>query len=1570
MPYSQQIATTGGGVNDNYTYSLGNAQGAPPNNGLPPGMSLSATTGVLSGTPLAPGAYDFVVLVHDTTTGATGDEAFPLNISPLITLTPSLANATQGVPLSGQVITATGPAGESYTFSHTGNVPPGLTLATNGTLQGTPTQSGTFSFTAIATATDGSKDSGVQTYQMTVSPAVTFNPVPVATIETDGGGSTIAFPNLLPTVAVVGHSYSQTITASSVNGLASISFNTNNGGPLPTGLKIVTQSGTVTISGTATAPTQESSPVHINVTGKDNNGNTDTVIYELDVEANNASPFVAIQANQGGTLDDDLPAAVVGQAYPATTFTTSPGSGSYTFSLLSPTFSTTGDGALPPGMSFNAATATLSGTPAQAGLYSLIIQAASATNGITDSRVFHLTVGASTSGLQLGPATLPLASPDVPYRQQIAASGGNGATTLSYSFQNGTLSTLTGLGLSISQPQPNELVVSGTPIRTSTLPGASGPLTLSVTATDSLNHTTTVQYPIDIYYTPQQISEAYGLNMITLSGGVSGTGAGQTVAIVTTGDAPNLVSTNDPNFGNSDLHQFDVAFGLPDPPAFTKLNEYGGNDLPPTGSGSVHETTQDVEWVHALAPQAKIVLLESGVNIDLALETARRIPGVTVVSMSYSIFFDMDSQNSTNYVEPGIDSLFTSSAGHPMTFVISGGDANDGGLNHYPAISPNVVAVGYTSLTLNAQGGIAAQPAVAGADGGASTQELQPSDQSGVVSAVSTTMRTVPDVTFNGYGAGGSSVAVYDSAEQGDGVPWTYGDGTSISAPSWAALLSIIDQGEVLAGRSPLDGPTQTLPDLYALAGTSAFLPVTALTDGTVISPAFGTYNPYGGLGSPVANVLVADLVGTPTFTGLGAPTITFGTATTTLSGQIAAGTLIPSGSVAITLDGVTMNAPIDPMTGAFAADFPTSGLGVAGSPYTILYSYAANARFAAASSSTTLTVSPATPIIDWPPPSDIVYGTALDSTRLDSSASWTVDGQLVNVPGTFTYDPAPGAVLDAGDNQTVTVSFSPSDTADYTSANASATINVLPASPSLSGLSAPEITYGATTTTLSGGIAAGILIPSGDVAITLDGLTQDAPINSAGGFSADFATSAFGVANSPYTIAFSYAGDNDFAPVSSTTTLTVSPATPIIDWSQPDDIVYGTPLDSDQLDATASWMVGGQSGDVSGTFTYNPPAGTVLNAGDQQTLAVSFSPTDAADYTTASASITVNVAQHPTTTTVIASTPEGAPGQSITFTANVAGGLPSPYLTTGSVQFQINGADFGTPVPLASDDTATLTTTKPSSGSFSVTAMYLGDANFSSSRSTAVTETVLNPGVYAVGTTLYVVGASSNDSVLIGPAGGMLDGSTGLAVLATLNRVITVQTIGQPFTAIDIFGYGGNNTVVLSPTLMLPTTVVAGDGNNVVQLGGGNDVITLGDGNDVVSAGNGDDDVTVGDGNNVLDLGDGSDVIVEGNGNDVVSAGNGSDLVVAGLGRHTIQLGNGNDILIDGAASVAGAGDSFRQILSDWNTSASASVDTRLNVVYNVVHPNVLHAGTGRNWFFFTLSKDVTSKKAGDRLN
>ena len=244
----------------------------------------------------------------------------------------------------------------------------------------------------------------------------------------------------------------------------------------------------------------------------------------------------------------------------------------------------------------------------------------------------------------------------------------------------------------------------------------------------------------------------------------------------------------------------------------------------------------------------------------------------------------------------------------------------------------------------------------------------------------------------------------------------------------------------------------------------------------------------------------------------------------------------------------------------------------------------------------------------------------------------------------------------------------------------------------------------------------------------------------------------------------------------------------------------------------------------------------------------------------------------------------------------------------------------------------------------------------------TTVQIVVLGPSVTVIGKQLYCVGGKrTNDQVLVNPVGNSNTGGTGVKVQASLNGVNTQTTYSQSFTTINIFLQGGNEKIQLANSLTINTVVTAGKGN---------DTVSLGNGNDTVSVGNGNDNVTVGNGNDNLQLGNGSDVIVEGNGNDYVSAGNGADLVVGGLGQHTIQLGNGNDILIDGSATVVNSGDSLRQILSDWNASPSASVNTRLKVVYNTAHPNVLKAGSGRDWFFYTYSKDVTNKKSTDRLN
>ncbi len=356
-------------------------------------------------------------------------------------------------------------------------------------------------------------------------------------------------------------------------------------------------------------------------------------------------------------------------------------------------------------------------------------------------------------------------------------------------------------------------------------------------------------------YTPQQIRTAYGVDGISF-GSITGDGAGQTIAIVDAYDDPGLVDSSASNFSTSDLAEFDQAFGLPDPPSFTKLNEYGSTTgLPgtdPAGPGSAsgnweYEEAMDVEWAHAIAPAANILLVEANSNSvdDLysAISTAANLAGVSVVSLSWgSPEFSGESS---------WDSYFETPSGHQgVTFVAASGDRGSPGI--YPASSPNVVAAGGTTLTLGSNGSYEGETAWSGSGGGVSSYESEPAYQDGVQS---TGYRTIPDVAFVADRSTG--VAVYDSYDNTGGGPWNEMGGTSLAAPSWAALIAIADQGRVALGGTTLDGVTQTLPALYSLPSTDFHDITTGSNGGYNAGPG---YDEVTGLGSPVANLLVPNL--------------------------------------------------------------------------------------------------------------------------------------------------------------------------------------------------------------------------------------------------------------------------------------------------------------------------------------------------------------------------------------------------------------------------------------------------------------------------------------------------------------------------------------------------------------------------------------------------------------------------------------------------------------------------------------------------------------------------------------
>ncbi len=331
--------------------------------------------------------------------------------------------------------------------------------------------------------------------------------------------------------------------------------------------------------------------------------------------------------------------------------------------------------------------------------------------------------------------------------------------------------------------------------------------------------------------TPTQMRQAYGMTNIQF-GTVVGDGTGQTIAIVDAYDDPNA---------QADLKAFDTYFGLVDPPSFTILNQNGqASPKPsPSSNGWSIEESLDFEWAHVMAPKANLVLFEanSNFNSDLyaAVNTAKAYPGVSAVSMSFGTYGDFSGE--TSY-----DSTFLTPTGHQgVTFIAATGD--NGAPGGYPAYSPNVVAVGGTTLTLNGGGGYGSESGWSGSGGGISTMESEPAFQNSVQKTGS---RTIPDVSMDADP--NSGVPVYDSYDFGAVTPWAQYGGTSLATPLFAGIIAVVNQERVLNGQTTLDGSTGTLPAIYQLPKTD-FHDITTGYNG--YSAGVG-YDYVTGIGSPV----------------------------------------------------------------------------------------------------------------------------------------------------------------------------------------------------------------------------------------------------------------------------------------------------------------------------------------------------------------------------------------------------------------------------------------------------------------------------------------------------------------------------------------------------------------------------------------------------------------------------------------------------------------------------------------------------------------------------------------------
>ena len=243
------------------------------------------------------------------------------------------------------------------------------------------------------------------------------------------------------------------------------------------------------------------------------------------------------------------------------------------------------------------------------------------------------------------------------------------------------------------------------------------------------------------------------------------------------------------------------------------------------------------------------------------------------------------------------------------------------------------------------------------------------------------------------------------------------------------------------------------------------------------------------------------------------------------------------------------------------------------------------------ATASVEITVSPAVPVLTWHPPAAIFYGAALTSTQLDASAG---------IPGSFAYDPAPGAQPTAG-IQTLSVTFTPTDTVDYSIATATVPIMVYQVKPVLSWATPAAVPYS-----------------------TPLGVTQfDATASVPGAFAYEPAPGTLlSVGAHPLSVTFTPTDAVDYTGASATVNLRVNKATPLITWAPNDPIAVGVPLGASQLDAIAS--APGNAVPVAGTFVYTPAAGTTFSTTGQQKLSLTFTPADLEDYIPVEANITM----------------------------------------------------------------------------------------------------------------------------------------------------------------------------------------------------------------------------------------------------------------------------------------------------------------------------------------------------------
>jgi subtilase family serine protease len=261
-------------------------------------------------------------------------------------------------------------------------------------------------------------------------------------------------------------------------------------------------------------------------------------------------------------------------------------------------------------------------------------------------------------------------------------------------------------------------------------------------------------------------------------------GAGETIAIVDAYDDPTA---------EADLGTFTTQYGLPtcttSNGCFTKVNQTGGTAYPTVDSGWALEISLDIQWAHAIAPGAKILLVEANSSSFTDLMAAEDYAKTHAQFVSNSWGTSREFNGETTY-----DAHFVQSG---VSFFVSAGDS--GATPQYPSVSPFVISVGGTTLKgtdgnpLKPGGVFGSETGWSGGGGGCSRLEKANSAQLAfpgyTQSGCKRNARATPDVSLDADP--NSGVSVYDSTPYNGSSGWFQVGGTSASSPMWAARSAV-----------------------------------------------------------------------------------------------------------------------------------------------------------------------------------------------------------------------------------------------------------------------------------------------------------------------------------------------------------------------------------------------------------------------------------------------------------------------------------------------------------------------------------------------------------------------------------------------------------------------------------------------------------------------------------------------------------------------------------------------------------------------------------------------------------